>query len=390
MALLTNILVAKRLTLDQIAFYYLYVTLAYAGNAGLFVGLGVVLQRICASLASQDTLHKKFLVRFVAASLALGLLFVALFSGIYLLAQGATKAVWAGASWCAALSGATYLSQIGKDLLALSKRIQSAALFGLIEQTLRFVFVLLAIWFIRPNALDVTAAAATASAVAGIAACWTLLILSGNSASSKSNLTIKDAIHTVAPIGFSGALNWLQLQSYRPALLLFGIRPEVIGIASLLTTLGMTGANPVFVVTAQTYIPRFYSGDESAFRRCMVAIVRSALFLMVCALPAACAFLFISGRQALFSYISLVPLGVLIEAGNSVVGASMHRRNATGKSMWVLVVAGLLGVLVVGVSWTLPVGSSHFPYLIATGMAVSQVVVIGAIFAMGGSRKPGK
>jgi hypothetical protein len=194
-------------------------------------------------------------------------------------------------------------------------------------------------------------------------------------------VTLQDIASTVAPIGFSGLMNWLQLQSYRPVLLYYGIRPEIIGIASLLTSLGMTGANPILSVIAQTYIPRLYAGQSVAFRKCVVAITVSALALAVASIPAALAFLFISSRRTLVMYLLLVPLGVFVEAGNSLIGAFIHRQNATGGSMWVFALAGSVGVLLVGASWLLPRTQDMLPYLIGVGMVVSQIGIIGTIFA---------
>src|SRR4051812_34731412 len=133
-ALLTNLIVARQLTLAEIAYYYLYATLAYFGNAGLYVGLGVVLQRHCASLASSGDMNKQLFYGYMATSMAVGTGMVVAFAGIYLSARGADINPWRSAVWCAALSGANYLSLVGKDLLALSRSLRLAALFGLIEQ----------------------------------------------------------------------------------------------------------------------------------------------------------------------------------------------------------------------------------------------------------------
>jgi hypothetical protein len=254
-------------------------------------------------------------------------------------------------------------------------------MFALIEQLLRLSFVGLAIVYIRSGAIEVTAASALATIVSGVTAIAVLLLCTGSS-KSLVRATASDIAHTVAPIGFSGLMNWLQLQSYRPALLYFGIQPDVIGIASLLTTLGMAGANPIFTVTAQSYIPRFYAGELRTFRECTVAIIRLALLLALAAIPVAMVFLVLSGRQALLIYVLLVSLGVFVEAGNNVIGAFMHRRNATGGSMWVLAASGSVGVLIVVASWSIPASHAMFPYLIGLGMCVSQIAVIGTIYAL--------
>jgi len=382
-ALLTNIIVARNLTLDQIAYYYLYVTLAYFGNAGLYVGLGVALQRLCASLASSRSLDKMFLLRYLAVSLAGGTVAVLLFSLFYLLGHATELHPWRVAACCAALSGANYLSSVSKDLLALSQRLTLAALLGLVEQGLKLTFVWLVLSYLHVTAaVDVTAATAAASVLAGIAAVSALLALSASASESiSSNVKLTNIARTVAPIGLAGLMNWLQLQSYRPVLLYFGTAPQIIGIASLLTSLGMTGANPVLSIIAQTYVPRLYSGEAGAFRRCIRAIGITALVAAMASMPAAVAFLLVSGRRALLVYLLLVPLGVLVEAANSLIGAFIHRRNARGESLWILTAAGGLGVLIAAISWLLPHTASNLPYIIGVGMVASQLAILATIVA---------
>jgi len=383
-ALLTNLVVARQLTLAQIAYYYLYATLAYFGNAGLYVGLGVVLQRLCANLASSGKMNKRLFFRYMAASVAGGTGAVILFAGVYLSARGAQPDPWYGAAWCAALSGANYVSLVGKDLLALSRSLGLAALFGLIEQAFRLSLVALVVTLPHAGAIEVTAAMALGSILAGVGAITVLIVRAGSIRDSSAPAPIlKDIGRTVTPIGFSGLLNWLQLQAYRPVLLYFGAGAELIGITALLTSLGMTGANPVFTVTAQTYIPRLYAGDLGAFRTCLRALGRWALALAAASIPAALAFLFLSDRRALLPYLLLVPLGVFVDAGNNFIGTFVHRQNATKGSMWIFPVSSAMGVVVVAASWLLPVPQRLLPYLIAVAMVVSQLLVIGTIYAFG-------
>lgn len=383
-ALVTNIIVARKLTLDQIAYYYLYVTLAYFGNAGLYVGLGVALQRLCASLASSRSLDKLFLVRYLAMSLSGGTIAVLGFAALYLLSRGAEPHPWRVALCCAALSGANYLSTTTKDLLALSRRLTLAALLGLVEQILKLAFVWLVLSFLPVvAAVDVTAATAAAALLAGMGAMSALLGFSANSRERiAANVKPADIARTVAPIGLSGLMNWLQLQSYRPVLLYFGTQPETIGIASLLTSLGMTGANPILSIIAQTYIPRLYSGEAGAFHKCIRAIGITALAACIASMPAAAAFLLISGRKTLLIYLMLVPLGVLVEAGNSLIGAYIHRRNARGESMWILAAAGIVGVLIAAVSWLVPHTTKNLPYIIGVGLVLSQLAILATIIAV--------
>jgi hypothetical protein len=382
-SLAANIIVAKQLDLEQIAYYFLYVTLSYFGNAALFVGMSIALQRCFSTLAASRQLNKTLLVRYLSVSLAIGVVVVAIVAVMYLSARSAAGNVWSVAVCCATLSGATYLSAAAKDLLALGNRLSIAALFSFLEQVLRLFFIVLVLIVGHKNAIEVSAAVAAGSALSGIAAIATLLFSFERAPSSATDaISFGRIAHTVGPIGFSGILNWLQLQSYRPILLYFGTRPELVGIAALLTSLGMAGANPVLAVTAQRFIPSLYAGEATAFRACMLALARVALVLAACSIPAAFAFLFLSGRRTLVLYLLLVPIGVFVEAGNNVIGAVVHRQNSLGGSMWRFAAAGAIGVLVMGLFWFAPVRNELIPYCIGVGMIASQIAVVATVAAI--------
>jgi hypothetical protein len=382
-SLITNVVVARELNLEQIAYYFLYATLSYFGNAALFVGLGIVLQRHFSTLAISGQLDKVLLIRFVAVSLAVGMVIVAIFTSMYVFARGASANPWSVALCCATLSGAVYLASASKDLLALGDRLNIAALFSFLEQVLRLGFVALVLGLGHKSAVEVTAAIAAGSMISGLGGVAVLLSLFKRATRpSAHRMTFGRIVHSVSPVGLSGILNWLQLQSYRPILLYFGTQPELVGITALLTSLGMAGANPILAVTAQRFIPSIYSGETGALRTCLLALARAALILACCSIPAAAAFLLLSERRALVMYLLLVPMGVLVETGNNVIGAFIHRQNSFGRSMWHFASAGTVGILVIGLSWLVPVKSAIVPYWIGVAMIVSQIGVVGTIVAL--------
>lgn len=381
-ALAANLLIARRMPLSQIGWYYVYATLAYFGNATLFVGLGTFLQRVCASAAHSDGIPKRTLVVYTLITLVAGFCLVLTAAGLYLSFRQSPGSPWGVAAICASLSGATYLSLVSKDLLALSRRLSWAAGFALLEQVLRLVFVAIALVALQGGAPEATAATALALALSGTFALGALLLVTrseGSNRGASKAITSRAVAGTVVPIGLSGLLNWLQLQFYRPALLLLGTSTATVGIISLLTAVGMTGANPVFAVAAQNYLPSIYGKEENALRRSLVAMSLLAVSLAALSIPAAVAFLILSRRTALLPYLLLVPLGVLIETANNMVGMYMHRKNADGDSLWFLVIAGCFGALSV-LPWLFVSGTgSGFPYVIAIGLLFSQFVVLVVI-----------
>ena len=390
-ALGTNYLIARHLTLENIAFYYLYSTLAYFGNACFYVGLGIVLQRLCATLASRGELHRTFLIRYLASTLLSGTIIVTLFAVGYLLLRGGADSPWWIAFWCALLSAANYLSSVGRDLLALNGKLGLSSLFWLVEQLLRVCFVAFTLTHFDSGAIEVTASVALGSLISGFAGLTVLMAVANKSTMPPPHFTLREIASTVAPVACSGLLNWVQLQSYRPALLYFRVRPEIIGVTSLLTSLGITGANPILSVIGQSFVPRYYAGERGVLARNAAAIVRAVVVLSIGSIPAAIVFLVVSNRQPLLMYALLVPLGVFVEAGNSLIVANLHRQNAERKAMWIFPASACLGVLVAAASWSTSVMRElWFPYQIAVGMVASQAAVLGFIYFINASRRERK
>jgi O-antigen/teichoic acid export membrane protein len=389
-ALGTNYLVARHLTLENIAFYYLYSTLAYFGNACFYVGLGIVLQRLCASLASRGDLHRAFLIRYLASTLLSGTIIVMLFALGYLLLRGGAASPWWIAFWCALLSAGNYLSSVGRDLLALNGKLGLSSFFWLFEQLLRVCFVAFAFAHFDSGAIEVTAAVALGSLISGCAGLSALIAAANKSTMPPPNFTLREVASTVAPVACSGLLNWVQLQSYRPALLYFRVRPEIIGVTSLLTSLGITGANPILSVIGQSFVPRYYAGERGVLARNAAAIVRAVVLLAFGSIPAAIVFLVVTNRQALLMYALLVPLGVFVEAGNSLIVANLHRQNSERKAMWIFPASACIGVIVAAASWsTSVIRELWLPYQIAVGMVASQAAVLGFIYFINASgREP--
>jgi O-antigen/teichoic acid export membrane protein len=387
-ALATNYLIARHLTLENIAFYYLYSTLAYFGNACFYVGLGIVLQRLCASLASRGELNLAFLIRYLASTLCSGTIIVTLFAVGYLLLRGGADSPWWIAFWCALLSAANYLSSVGRDLLALNGRLGLSSFFWLFEQCLRVCFVSLALLHFNSGAIEVTASVALGSLISGCAGLAALIAVANKSTVPPPDYTLREIASTAAPVACSGLLNWVQLQSYRPALLYFRVRPETIGVTSLLTSLGITGANPILSVISQSFVPRYYAGERGVLARNAAAIARAVVVLSIGSIPAAIMFLVVSNRQPLLMYALLVPLGVLVEAGNSLIVANLHRQNSERRALWVFPASACIGVIVAAASWnTSLVRDLWLPYQIALGMVASQAAVLGFIYFVNADRR---
>ncbi len=336
-----NVLVVRFLALDEIGRYYLIATIAYLGNAVVFVGADFHLQRSLAHLSENPRLSRSGLLRYMLATGAGGSTLV--------LAAATTYAVYAlGESWlpfalvCCGLSLATYLSGLGRNLLQLAG-LPTYSNFGpLTEGIARTAMLVLLAVSGHASAISV----ATTSAIGSVlAAAVTLPLLCRMSKpSDESYLSNPGALfRKVLPIGSSGFLNWAQLQGYRTVVASNAGGTQFVGTVSFMSTLGSTAANAVFTILAQLQVPRQYQSRGASTARYLVVLGGLTVVLALLSLPAGAVFLWLTDRTELFGRVYLVAVGVVLEAGNAAIGVCTNHANVLGKPMWQLPLAGLVG-----------------------------------------------
>ncbi len=376
-ALAINVAVVAGLSLADVGYYYLFATVAYFGNAAVFVGIGLQLQRKSSSLASTGHLNKSATLAYIGRGWLCGVAIVAVSGGSYFAAT-LPDAWWSTALSCAVLSGASYLSATGRDLLTLYRKQELAASANLLEQMLRLGLTLLALSAFPISPTGLILANAMGASMAGLCGIGYVL-KSARGSQQKLGIRPAELYRIVSSVGCSSLLNWGQLQAYRPILILLGVAPETIGIASLLTTFGSTGSLPVFTTLSQKYIPKLYSGLD-VLKPWLKALLMSAGALAVLVLPAVAAFLFATNRMSLLPYMILASMGVLVEGGNALIGALVHQRNHAGRSIWPIAGATSLGFLVIVFSWQITVPPHLIPYLIGSSLVASQVVTFSIAY----------
>jgi hypothetical protein len=372
-----NVLVVRFLPLDEIGRYYLIATIAYLGNAVVFVGADFHLQRALSHLSENRQFSRSGLMRYIFATGTGGSILVLVASSMY--------AVFVlGESWllfaavCCALSLSTYLSGLGRNLLQLAALPTYSNLGPLTEGSARTMILILLALYGHANA----ALVATASAVGSLlAAAVTLTLLCRMSKpSNESYLKEPSALFKkVLPVGSSGFLNWAQLQGYRTVVASNTGGTQFVGTVSFMSTLGSTAANAAFTILAQLQVPRQYQSKGASTSRYLFVLGLLTVLLAILSLPAGAVFLWLTGRTELFGRLYLVALGVLLEAGNAAIGICTNHANALGKPMWQLPLAGLIGCSVAYGILFAPALAGDPIARIATSLALGQLAATGLV-----------
>lgn len=368
-----NVLVVRFLALDEIGRYYLIATIAYLGNAIVFVGADFHLQRSLAHLSETPRLSRSGLVRYILATGVGGSTLV--------LAAAIAYAVFAlGESWrpfalvCCVLSLATYLSGLGRNLLQLAG-LPTYSNFGpLTEGIARTVMLILLAVSSHASAISV----ATASAVGSLLAATVTLPLLCRMCKPVDESYLKHPgalFRKVFPIGSSGFLNWAQLQGYRTVVASSAGGAQFVGTVSFMSTLGSTAANAAFTILAQLQVPRQYQSRGASTARYLLQLGGLALLLTLLCLPAGAVFLWLTNRTELLGRVYLVAVGVILEAGNAAIGVCTNHANVLGKPMWQLPLAGLVGC---GIAY----GTLFAPSLISDPISrIATSLVLGQLAA---------
>jgi diacylglycerol kinase len=177
-------------------------------------------------------------------------------------------------------------------------------------------------------------------------------------------------------VGASGVLNWAQLQGYRPLMMNSINGASVVGSVSFMSTLGSTAAYAVFTVLAQFQVPQQYSSQGASTARYLQLLAFVTLLLCMACLPVGAAFLWLTTKMQLLALVYLVAVGVLIEAGNSAIGACINHMNALDQRMWGLPFSGLLGCAVAFGLLVAPWPTQDPHLRVALALVAGQIVAV--------------
>ena len=382
-----NVLLVRFLTLEQIGVYYVIGTIAYVGNAMVFVGADLNLQQYLTTLSKEREISGRGLSAYALATAVPGSVLVGLFAALYF--HHTQADAWPGlALLCVCMSLGTYASSVGRNLCQLATLPTFSSLGPLVEGLVRCSAIAALATTHHASASTVAAASAFGSFCS--ASVTIGLLLSRCRRSARSYLTNSSRlINRVIHVGGSGLANWAQLQGYRPIVGATPAGAHVVGTVAFMTTLGSTAANSVFTIMALFQMPRQYSsnGETSGAYIRLIGVTTIALALL--SLPAGLVFLQVAHRQELFALVYLVAVGVAIESGNAVIGVCTNHLNVTQRSMATLSKAGIGGCLITFALLFLLGGRAAQHLQLAVTLVVGQACTVATVlyltFAMKGA-----
>lgn len=377
-----NFVIVRYLTLEEIGQYYLIATIAYLGNAVVYVGADLHLQRQLADLSVESIISPSGLLQYIVVTASYGAGVVLLFSSIYFSQRQSDNWILP-ALICCALAVATYLSSLSRNLLQLAAHPTYSSLGPLTEGIFRTGMITALAFYGKANAHSV----ASISAMGALFAATLMLTLLGKACRHVKHNYLTNQRHllmSILPIGGSGLLNWAQLQGYRPLVSSSAAGTQIVGTVSFMSTLGSTAANAAFTILGQFQVPHQYQSKGSTTPRYLMLLSLLTVALALASIPAGVAFLWLTEKMQLLSLVYLVALGVILEAGNAAIGVCTNHLNVRGEPLWQLPLAGLIGCLATFSMLLSPQFSGDKILLIAfsliTGQLITIVVIISPIY----------
>jgi predicted aconitase with swiveling domain len=301
---------------DQLGKYFFYLTVSVSLNALLFVPIDYFqqaevfrLERKGKSLAGLLKLNAKLL-------LTVGVIFAVILTACCFL-----KISFLGALCViAALPVTLYASTAAKNFL--NNRHDQMLVVGMFVAEIPVKFLVFEIMVRTGQVGPLTPLVATIASYVVVAAAVLPRLRSHISRfkGEEQPVNLWNTIRFSAPISFASIMNWLQLQGYRLVLVPLGYS-EAVGLYATTAMIGNSGMNGAGTVYSQIYLPRIYQTEGkylgtyvrqllllTAFVFCVSITLRSLIVRLVT-----------NGR--FLAYGALIGYGVLIEAGNFVIGA---------------------------------------------------------------------
>jgi len=194
-----------------------------------------------------------------------------------------------------------------------------------------------------------------------------------------SDLGFKSLLRTSSAVSFSAICNWCQLQGYRVVYVWVGL-PEIAGLYAAVSNLGTLGMNASSTVFSQMLLPKVYSSKGTyifqylkyALMLCFVILLGYFLLGKV--------LLYVLTKKAFEPYSSLMLFGILVEAGNFLVGAASIYFTIR-RTVFHLVAANIAGLFAacLGIAACIVWRPQNY-YFLGAALALSQVVVCAMLF----------
>jgi len=342
--LLFNFFLVKHLAVDEVGFYYLIATISYLGNAVVFVGADMMLQKHIASDVQSGYINKKALVEYLFKTSLLGSGIVFAFS-MFIFSFLDVSFVH-GVVVCTLLTTTTYITTLLRNLYQTAAKPYISSFIQLADTALKLLTVILCVWLEKSTALFLLLSYLVLSVAL---LCFMLGYVLKTHRNTESNRYFESYAllgKKIFPIGSAGVLNWVQLQSYRPFLSIAQQNFAALGAISFLTNLGSTATNATMTVLSQLFLPRVYASKGFFSKQYLSVIAVLGCGLAVISLPCGWLFLLLADKQQMMGGLFLIPVGVLQEVINAMVGALTVHYTVRHHRLEIFPVCTFFGVLI--------------------------------------------
>lgn len=364
--------VTNAISVDELGVYYFLLTASYTFNAILFVPLDYYQQSNLykyvdenISIKSFFLLNRKMIVAFIYI-LIVGGVIVGVLNPYYCIVFVLTSL----------LSVGTYFSLLLRGFINNLNHRRRAAYNLLIESVSKIIFLYVFLFIFSPNPIIVLLALFSASCVAiffGVIYVKKMpQYYNGNIVKIKINNILK----FMYPISIGAIANWIQLQSYRLILVPMGFS-EVVGFYATVSNIGNSGMNACSTIYNQLFLPDIYKTNGRFLSRylfyafviilvvlCVSVILKETIVLLL--------------TNAIYTKFSILILfGIIVEAGNFIVGALttyLGIHNLTRSSLKVTLLGLMMFVLFFSFIFFF-LGIT--PYTIGIPIVISQIFIVG-------------
>lgn len=377
-SLLQSLIIVRSLSLESLGQYYLIATIAYLGNAAVFVGADAAMQRQLAKLSEDPRLNRRGISFYVFCVAFWGSTVVLISSTLYFWFVNQSF-VGNLPLLCCVLSITTYLSLTTRNAILLTGHAVSTSALQFIEAASKATLIGIAALLGNPSAETLILATAGGSLCSAICA-WFLLGRLTKPSTDPYQEPLRPLIAKISAIGSSGLLNWAQLQGYRPLLAALLPSVEVIGAVAFLTTLGATVGNSISTIMSQIHVPRQFTTNGETTSTYAKQLWLASISAAIIALPFAYIFLLATNKSDLSPLLYLFVAGIFIEMGNGTIGIAISHCNIRGKPIRHIPIAGTFGCLTT-LAMLLYVPAAENQYLvIAAGLAIGQLVTVSIVW----------
>ena len=343
---LINIICIKALSLAEAGNLYSLISVAYFGNALFFIGFDFAIQRKIKRIFYSRQLCFSSMRSELGKILAYGSLSTLILSIIILPGPlGPVKIVLGILAAC--FSSLNFLLAFFRNILLLVGSKSGVTSSLVFEQSLKLLVSTFAIFFVGKNSMTIFSAFVFCSfATVALNIILVRKVINSSPAKESYNLTNQEVFHTFLPVSGSGVLNWIQLQAYRPILVRTQPDATIVGSVSFLTSLGGAVASAIFGIIAQFWMPKQFSSSGRSTHHYFYVTLASTLFLAALSYPVAFMFLGLLGKPNLYGLELLVPIGILVEGGSSMLGILGNHASLTIGSFVPSMISALVGATV--------------------------------------------